>query len=326
MLACYRALAAELAVSMTRTRLHLLSLPWLAIAACTEPPRDELPLDTAPVTTDAGDTTGPSDTTDPSEVTSEGSTATVDDGGPKLDVAAPDAGGPLEIAEVFGHSADTLYRLDPETKEVTIVGPFVGCTASIIDIALDADSNMYGTSYGSLWSIDRATGQCTHISDGSYPTSLSFVPAGTVDPGQEALVGFDEDQYIRIDPRTGLITPLGVLSGGLRSSGDLVAVAGGGSYLTVLDDGECADVDCIVELDPSDGTVLEHFGPLPYDQVFGLAFWAGRAYGFARSGDLFEIDFMMGAVATTPIPIPGAPAGLEFFGAGSTTSAPPAAG
>ena len=104
-----------------------------------------------------------------------------------------------------------------------------------------------------------------------------------------------------------------------------MAVAGH-AYLTVFDDGECLATDCIVELDPIGGDVLVNFGPLPYDQVFGLAFWAGRAYGFARSGELFEIEFMAGSVATTPIPIPGAPADLELFGAGSTTSAPPSAG
>ena len=47
---------------------------------------------------------------------------------------------------------------------------------------------------------------------------------------------------------------------------------------------------------------------------------------FAREGVLFEIDFMGGNVVTNPIPIPGAPANLEWFGAGSTTSAPPVAG
>lgn len=319
-------------VSMRRSTSGLLAVLSLAglTAACTDPPNDDPTFGTTIETTaingasssstagqDEGSTTAPPGT--------DGATSPTDSGGPKLDVGVPETGGPLEIAEVFGHSADTLYRLDPETKEVTVVGPFTGCTASIIDIALDADSNMYGTAFGSLWSIDRATGACTHIADGSYPTSLSFVPAGTLHPTEEALVGFDDEQYIRIDPQTGQITNLGTLSDGLRSSGDMVSVEGQ-SYLTVFDNGECAATDCIVELDPATGDVVVNYGPLPYDQVFGLAFWAGRAYGFARSGVLFEIEFMAGSVTTTEIAIPGAPANLEFFGAGSTTSAPPSAG
>src|SRR5262249_43979699 len=63
--------------------------------------------------------------------------------------------------------------------------------------------------------------------------------------------------------------------------------------------------------------------PLGYAEVFGLAFWAGSAFGFSAAGQLFEVTFDGDALSTTPIPIPDPPAGLEFWGAGSTTSAPP---
>src|SRR5690349_7334823 len=62
----------------------------------------------------------------------------------------PDDGGgipdPVGPAEVFGHSASTLYKLNPDTKEVTVVAQFSGCS-SVIDIALDADSNIIGTTF-----------------------------------------------------------------------------------------------------------------------------------------------------------------------------------
>ncbi|EDM80467.1 hypothetical protein PPSIR1_41689 [Plesiocystis pacifica SIR-1] len=260
------------------------------------------------------------------EVGEDGPEDSSDDEEAKLDMGSQDLGeGLMEVAEVFGHSGQVLYRLDPETLEVEEVGPFDGCTASIIDVALDADSNMYGTAFGSLWAIDRETGDCTLITDeGSFTTSLSFVPAGTVDPDEEALVGFDDDQYVRIDTETGAITTLGSLGDGLESSGDIVSVVGK-TYLTVRGPG-CEDTDCIVEIDPSDGSVLKNFGSVGYDQVFGLAFWGGRAYGFAREGALFEIQFGDDSVIWTSIPMPGAPANLEFYGAGSTTSAPPLEG
>ena len=48
----------------------------------------------------------------------------------------------------------------------------------------------------------------------------------------------------------------------------------------------------------------------------------GAVYGFDTAGDLFEIQFHGLAMQITDIPYPDAPAGLSWFGAGSTTSAP----
>lgn len=257
---------------------------------------------------------------------SDGTSSTAaEDTADKLDLATPDLGPISEIAEVFGHSGDTLYRLHPQTKAVTVVGTFSGCEASIIDIALDADSNMFGTAYSRLYAIDRTTAECTLIAEGDYPTSLSFVPIGTVDANEEALVGYVEENYIRIDTTTGEITDLGALKDGLASSGDLVSVKDGDTWLTVRGPG-CDAGDCIVSIDPSTGDVVQNYGPLPYPDVFGLAFWAGRAYGFSSAGELFEIEFGDTDVSTTLIEVPGAPANLSFYGAGSTTSAPPTVG
>lgn len=271
----------------------------------------------------ASSSTGVSDeTTTGAGSTTEGDTDPV---GPILDVAPEETGG-IELAEVFGHSGNTLYRLDPETLEVEEVGQFQGCDdGSIIDIALDSDSNMFGASFNSLYEIDRVTAQCTLIATGAYPTSLSFVPEDTVLAGREGLVGFLGNRYVQIDTEDGSVSDIATLSDGLQSSGDVVSVKNGGTYLTVFGPG-CEKNDCIIQFNPSNGLVLQNYGTIPYDQVFGLAFWAGKAYGFARDGEVFEVEFRDDTVTTTPIPVPNAPPGLEFFGAGSTTSAPPIAG
>ncbi|MFO0674655.1 MAG: hypothetical protein U0235_34420 [Polyangiaceae bacterium] len=247
-----------------------------------------------------------------------------------------DAGGPVEAgsivisgndgavtpvggAEVFGHSDTALYRLDPESKAVTVVGNFQGCY-DILDIALDEDSNMYGASETALYAIDKRTATCTLLKEGSkYPNSLSFVPKGTVDANVEALVGFVDSAYYRIDTSTGVKTPIGTMGSNYRSSGDIVSVKGGGTYVTVLGSG-CHD--CLVEIDPRNGSIKKNFGPLGYQDVFGLTFWAGSAYGFTNGGQLFEIKFGATSVTTSVIPVPNAPSGLKFWGAGSTTAAP----
>src|SRR6478609_9556762 len=51
---------------------------------------------------------------------------------------------PPEVHEVFGHSADTLYKVDPDTNAVTVVAKFKDCSA-VTDIALDEGSNLYAS-------------------------------------------------------------------------------------------------------------------------------------------------------------------------------------
>ncbi len=223
---------------------------------------------------------------------------------------------------VFGHSRTTLYKLNPETKDVGVVGTFNGCP-DIEDIALDRTENLYGTSDEGLFAIDKDTATCTLIAPGAYPNSLSFVPAGTLDQNEEALVGFLDDQYVRISVTDGTITNVGApWNNGFVSSGDVVSVIDGPTYLTIKDedpaDGVCAD--CLVQINPTTGQITKEFDSIGYDRVFGTAFWAGSVYGFTNDGDLFEIVIENNQLNTISI---ATPSGLSFWGAGSTTSAPP---
>ncbi|MBX3188373.1 MAG: hypothetical protein KF819_15250 [Labilithrix sp.] len=228
---------------------------------------------------------------------------------------------PPEINEVFGHSASRLYRLDPKTKAVTEVGMFDGC-GPIIDIALDESSTLFATNYDALYKVDKATAECTEIARGKYPNSLSFVPKGTVDASVEALVGYEEADYVRIDTTTGAKTKIGALGGGMRSSGDIVSVKGGKTYLTVKGGSCTGGFDCLVEVDPATGKMLKNWGSIEHKNVFGLAFWGGKVYGFNDEGTLFEVTFGTTQLATSVIPVGSKPADLSFWGAGSSTSAP----
>jgi hypothetical protein len=235
---------------------------------------------------------------------------------------APPATNPAEVNEVYGHSATTLFRLDPKTNAVTEVGDFDGC-GPVIDIALDEASNFFATSYQALYTVDKATAKCTEIAKGSYPNSLSFVPKGTVDASAEALVGYEDADYVRIDPKSGAKTKIGGLGGDLKSSGDIVSVKGGKTYLTVKGSGNtCTANDCLVEVDPATGKMLKNGGSIAHHNVFGLSFWGGKVYGFIESGDLFEVTFGTSQLATNTIPMPNKPSNLSFWGAGSSTSAP----
>jgi hypothetical protein len=225
--------------------------------------------------------------------------------------------GVTKQAIVYANSPDTLYRLDPDTKAVTKIGsidPF-GC-GTVIDLAVNKSGEIYGTTFTGLIRIDKTTAKCNLIKAGDYPNSLSFVPVGTVFPDKEALVGYQGSTYVVIDPVTGAVTNKGSIGGGYESSGDIVSVIGGGTYLTVKGN-NCQD--CVVRVDPSTGALIENLGQLSYGSVFGLAYWGGVVFGFTEGGELFAFDVL--TKATSAIQIPNAPGGLTFYGAGSTTCA-----
>ena len=246
-------------------------------------------------------------------------------------------------AEVFVHSNDTLYKLDPNSAalELSKVGKFSGVTGSMVDIALNEDGEMYGTTYDGVYRIDKTTGAATLIRAGAtdareYPDSLSFVPQGTLEADREVLVGYRGSDYIRIDPQSGAIEVVkrNALGRYLVSSGDIVSIREGDflTYLTVkpnfdeecADDAECRkcqDNDCLFEVNPSTGEKVSNLGSTKRASVFGLAFWAGTVYGINSEGKLFKIA-TDSPPSVTNVTIPGGLGAIKFFGAGSSTAAP----
>jgi hypothetical protein len=236
----------------------------------------------------------------------------------------PESGPPPDVTQppvdyVYAHSPTVLYKVDPVKKTMTTIGNFsANCgNENVIDIAIDQNNNGYATTFGGVYKLDLNTAVCTLIAQGSYPNSLSFVPAGTLDPSVEALVGYNGSTYVRINTTTGQVTNVGGLTGGYSSSGDIVSVKNGGTFLTVTGNA-CAD--CLLQVDPKTGNMVQNYGSVNHGAVFGIAFWAGVVYGFDNAGELFSIAWQNNKLVTTNIPTTG---GLQFWGAGSTTSAPP---
>jgi len=258
---------------------------------------------------------------------------------PSFDIATVERPPPAP-GKVYAHSDSTLWLLEPISKQVTMVGAF-DCVAnanvaSMVDIAVDRTGKMTGSAAiqfndalgGALVSIDPTNAHCTVLTRGpDLVTSLTYVPEGTLVANAEALVGYADDKYVRVDPSTGALTQIGLLnnaaSGGVTwiSSGDVVSIQNGGTYLTVTAQGGGLNGgDRIVEVDPKTGALKRIIGATGSGDVLGLGYWGGIAYGFTLAGTLIQIDLMTGA--GTPISIPDAPADLAFYGAGTTTVAP----
>lgn len=271
------------------------------------------------------------------------------------DPPLPDGGKPP--GRIYAHTSNTLYRYDPLANTLVEVGVFDCVPQSgsgsgsnpgddaAIDLALDRTGNMYATTYWRFLKVDATSGACQVIRQDTqanmYPNSLSFVPLGTVDPTQEALVGYAFDNlddatiYTRINLTTGEMTdfenlnptpPLGGVEYGI--SGDFISLVrtGGKTYAAVKQvTGDAgAGNDLLAEIDPSTGTLVKIIGDTGQKGFYGVGFWAGKAYGFTSSGNIYEIDTTTGAtkVVLEAKDDDGNP--IAWYGAGVTTDSPTA--
>ena len=254
--------------------------------------------------------------------------------------ADPDAGivesdattQPTDNSRVYGHSGTALYRLNPLTLSAVSIGAMTGLEGQLLDLAVDKNDKLVGSTATKFYSLDANTGKPTLLADFSGSagglTSLSYVPSNISDPASpEVLVTANGDgDVFRIDVSGNSATATKIGNYGkrgadqIKSSGDLFGVRGFGIYATV-DIGSGSN-DWLAKIDPATWKAT----PLPndtgYDKIFGLGFWGGRIYGFvddgfeAGTGKIIQIDPVTGKGTLL---VSGAE---RWFGAGVTTDAP----
>ncbi|MBK8218599.1 MAG: hypothetical protein IPK71_33120 [Myxococcales bacterium] len=258
----------------------------------------------------------------------------------ELDSALPQTDATVTSGAVYLHTGKTLFLFEPYGKTLKKIGDFsclgTGTFSEVGDIAVNRDGEIYGTTLDDTFiKIDPLTASCTVIAPERpgvrFPNSLSFVPRGTLDPANDALVGYFDDEYVRIDVTTGKVTSVGFLnprdaSTTYESSGDIVSVGQDRTYLsakTYRGGSEVDGGDVIVRFDPKTGQRIAVTGSTNRTNIWGMGYWAGVAYGFTSKGEAVAIDPASGA--STPIPLDAGGATSRqgvFYGAGSTTVAP----
>jgi hypothetical protein len=231
----------------------------------------------------------------------------------------PGAGGPT-LDVVYAHSGSDLFRVDPETLDVTRVGPLrivdaMGRTRflnTVTDLAVDRARKIIGVTFTELLEIDASTAECRILSLLSGSRRFNGLSWIHNPGGPEMLVATTMDGSVfRIDVMTGNADRLGGLGGGLQSSGDLVSVATFGTLVTVIRPGS----DHLARIDPMTGAATL-IGPTGFQGVWGLGFWKNKVFGFTNTGQFILIDPRTGA-GTLVRSIPAFP----FWGAGVTTAA-----
>lgn len=156
------------------------------------------------------------------------------------DLPPPVDGTSPVLTFVYAHTASTLYRVDPDTLAITMVGNFAFTTGSdeITDIAIDRNGQMIGISFTAVYRIDPMTAAATRLSTGltGMFNGLSFVPATQLgQTGEDVLVATRNANgaVFRIDPMTGATSQVGNM-GSFASSGDLVSIEGFGTVPTAV--------------------------------------------------------------------------------------------
>jgi hypothetical protein len=199
-------------------------------------------------------------------------------------------GGGTVSTTVYGHTATTLYKMDPSVPgmALTTIGDFdcIGCGAgqdsSMTDFAVNSAGDLWGVSENYIYPLEvmGSTVHCTKSiplsAGGAKFYALSFAPVGVLDPMNEVLVAGDSNGNLWAIDSSGTATVHGNFgtvpandgqghtcanAGKLwELSGDIVFLANNGSpvgFATVRDcpsppsTGGCNSTDTLMQINLS---------------------------------------------------------------------------
>ncbi len=224
------------------------------------------------------------------------------------------------VTSVYAHTASALFRVDPETLSISKVGNFAWSNGSdeMTDLAIDQTGDMIGISFDSVYRVNPQTAQATRLNNrltGNF-NGLTFVPAALLNStGVDILVASrnSDGNIFRVDANTGTTSVIGRMGGSVTSSGDIVAVAGVGVFLTANAGGS---FDVLQKLTPPALVATAVGSSTGYAELWGLGFWKNKIFGFANNGDFVLIDRTTGQGQLVMN------VGQPWFGAAVSTVAP----
>jgi hypothetical protein len=183
------------------------------------------------------------------------------------------------------------------------------------DIALDTDGNMVGVSFFRIYEVDPETAACTLLADfdGGEFNGLGFVE-GVGGEKSAALIGAtQEGQWYAVNPSTGATRLTGTYGEAIGSSGDLAFIRDVGTYATVKHPDYATDGLATIDPETGAATVIGETG---FQDIWGVAYWAGEVFGFTSNGEFLRIDVDTGEGTLVES------SDQSFWGAGVTPLAP----
>lgn len=231
---------------------------------------------------------------------------------------------PTEPNQLFAHTPEKLFSLDIlDAYALTEVGNFSFVGAPVqdpvpTDLALDQWNVLYVITFDDLFVCNPETAECHWLAQ--MPASvngLTFVPPGVLQQDSDTLIAMNQQSWYQVDINGGDIVwnEISGYPGDIESSGDLVSMAGVGTFGSVDMTGEPEEPDAIIPVDPAAGTVGQAVVELQaYTEVFGLAGWREEVIAFdAATGHILDVDIDTGDVTL----IQDTP--YQWYGAGVTT-------
>ena len=209
--------------------------------------------------------------------------------------------GAVTVYEAFSHDGYQLFGVSLTDFSVRVVDWFSyngGNGGAITDIAMDRAGRLWGITFEELYRIDTDTAACTYVgrvSAGVTCNGLAAVGPGAPGIDQNQLVAACESGLFVIDPVSMDMTFLASFQSGFQSSGDVVFVPGEGLYVTIWSSASNTDVLALFRL-PVSGSVA--VGEIGVREIYGLAYWNDRLFGFSQSGGIYEISLTSGGGTT----------------------------
>jgi hypothetical protein len=215
----------------------------------------------------------------------------------------PDFPGVVSPDFVYANTSGALFTLNPATREVVRVGPFVSESGiSVSDIAINRYGVLFATTSGSLFACRPDTARCRFVGaiwGGGFigfgaMRGLTFLPPGSFGKPKEILAGFPEYS----GPGTwhevvlgGAPSPeLGDLGADTVRAGDGVYVDGMGLFAATVRR-DLGNGNVIVECDPGTGAITRDVViAVGYTDIAGLAGTRTKLYAFNGGGQILEVD------------------------------------
>jgi hypothetical protein len=197
-----------------------------------------------------------------------------------------------------------LYTVNPTTGKATEIGPMQidqTCTDLAFRTTAASGTQLFGTSFTNLFSINPATGKAKLLPN-AYGSKITDINALVAQPGSGILYGAGSNppgEFVTINPTTGKATKVGSLGNGIGSAGDLeflngqlyglVTKAGYGNEtflakisLSAKSMGKATDLLPIRMKQDGEYVVL--------DDVWGLANRSGVLYAVMYTGQVLTIN------------------------------------